>query len=488
MIFKDLIKDEAIMQIIGPETLLDSNIDDLIYVAKEAKVNTVYFALPGRTVDGLDFIEDAYKLGCRIFIVEKAVHLAEDALVLVVKDSRQALSSLSATFFGNPSRNMKVIGITGTKGKTTTSQLLYQVLQKIGIAVGVIGTNGSRFFDQVISTDNTTPESYQIQKIMAQMVEHKVKVCFMEVSSQGLMMGRVNHIHFDLAVFTNMANDHVGDLEHASFEEYLHWKQHLFTMTDHSLINADDAFAANFMGLSKHYQTYGFNSGADFLASHLDYVKGANYLGSNFLFEKRGSVAIEVSIVSPGRFSVYNALVVLAVADYLKQDLSQVVEILSFISVEGRMQIIPSKNDVLVILDYAHNGFSLENVILTIQHYDYKRLIVVFGSVGGRSHLRRKELGDVVAKYADLAIITSDNPDFEKPSKIIEDIQQSFAHSTCKVYTEEKREMAIQLAASLAQDGDIVIFAGKGHENYQLINGVKEAFDEEELIRVAFNQ
>lgn len=485
MKLKELIEQMTVLECVGEHTLLDIAVHDLSYNTKTVQEQSVFFALKGRTLDGARFIPKAYELGARVFVSQTPVELPSDALLILVEDSRYALSQASDIFFGHPSQELKVIGITGTKGKTTTTTLLYKILTQTGMAAGVIGTNGIYYADQSIPTTNTTPESYELHKTLRLMQQAGIKVCFMEVSSQGLMMSRVEHIDFDIAVFTNMALDHIGELEHPTFEDYLYWKTHLFHLAKVALVNQDDKYVDKFK--SKQVYTYGINQPSDFKASHIEHLFTQGKTGMQFELASQ-ALNSSVHLPVPGKFNIYNALVVLAIASLLKVDLRKTIDFLATTTVAGRMESIPNTKGVLAILDYAHNGFSLENVVQTLQHYQYKRLLILFGSVGERSQTRRQELGEVVAKYADIAMITSDNPGHEEPMNIILDIAQAFKNSTCQVCMEADRKRAIEKIVAMSQKGDIIIFAGKGHETYQLIGDEKVPFHEKNIIQQAFER
>lgn len=473
-----LLKAEEKNQFIGDTTLLDTPIVDLCYDARKAQSGMVFFALQGRTLDGSLYIPQAYKNGSRIFVAEKIVDVPKGCLLVVVPNARKALSYASHMFINKPSERVKVIGVTGTKGKTTTTTLLYKIVSQSGLTSGVIGTNGAYFLNHHIPTSNTTPESYDIHKILNVMANHGVTTCFIEVSSQGLMMHRVDDVAFEIGVFTNMAHDHISDLEHPTFEDYLYWKTHLFTLTRKALVNNDDTYV-NAFTTHPHLEiyTYAIEKEAVFKAENV----ALTFEGMTF--ELNGK---HIVLNVPGKFNVYNALVVLGVCQLLGGNMDKCCELLASTSVSGRMERIENSKGVMAILDYAHNGFALENVLKTLQQYAYNRLIVLFGSIGERSQNRRLELGNVVAKYADVAIVTSDNPGKEDPKAIIDDILVAFEGFDGCVYTFVDRQQAIQYAASMVQENDIIVFAGKGHEKYQLIGEEKVPFDEKEIIINAF--
>lgn len=474
----NLLKTDEIIKIIGNQELLNTIIGDLCYDARKAQKDTVFFALKGRTLDGTLYISQAYDNGSRIFIAEKVVEIPEGCLLIVVPNSRKALSYASHIFFNKPSEHVKVIGVTGTKGKTTTTTLLYKILSQSGLTSGVIGTNGAYFLDRHMPTSNTTPESYEIHKILNEMANQGVTTCFIEVSSQGLMMHRVDDVAFEIGVFTNMAHDHISDLEHPTFEDYLYWKTHLFTLTRKALVNNDDAYVNAFITQPElEVYTYAIEKEAMLKAENV----ALSFEGMTFELDNH-----QVVLNVPGKFNVYNALVVLGVCQLLGGDMRKCRELLVCTNVSGRMERIENQKGVMAILDYAHNGFALENVLTTLQQYEYNRLIVLFGSVGERSQNRRLELGDVVAKYANIAVVTSDNPGKEDPQAIIDDILVAFERFDGEVVTFIDRKEAIEYAVSIAQEQDIVVFAGKGHEKYQLIGEEKVTFDEKEIITAAF--
>lgn len=480
MVIEKLLRQETVQQIIGDTTRLAQPIHDLCYDARRAKENSVFFALQGRTLDGTKFISQAYENGSRIFVAQKEVTIPQDALLIVVDNSRRALSYASHIFFNKPSERLKVIGVTGTKGKTTTTTLLYKILSQSGVNAGVIGTNGAYFKERHIPTSNTTPESYEIHFILNEMCQSGVEVCFMEVSSQGLMMSRVEDVCFEIGVFTNMAHDHISDLEHPTFENYLHWKTHLFTLTKTALVNNDDFYVDAFTTQPQHHvYRYGIENHADFKAENVKTI----FPGVVFTLNDE-----EVILNVPGKFNVYNALVVLGVCHILGGDMAMCRQLLATTAVSGRMETIENNKGILAILDYAHNGFALENVLTTLKAYDYNRLMLLFGSVGDRSQNRRQELAQVAAKYADVVMVTSDNPGFENPQAIIEEIVHEMANFKGVLYTQVDRQKAIEEMVSIACEKDIIVFAGKGHETYQLIKDVKVPFDERQIIWDALNK
>ena len=362
----------------------------------------------------------------RVFVLQDDIEMADDAIKIIVEDSRIALSKISANYFGNPSKSLKIIGVTGTKGKTTITNYISEVLNRAGINTGVVGTNGTFYNNISETTVNTTPESYELHRIFRKMLDSGVECVSMEVSSGGLQRHRVEHVDFDVAIFTNLSPDHIGPKEHPTFENYLECKAKLFTLAKHGIINIDDEHAQEIIDIATcDIETFGIKKQADIRATNIEYSKNLDSLGVKFVCETKNTAG-NYYICSPGMFSIYNALAVIAVCKYLgvKKEITR--EALTEAKVCGRVEVLSVLPYATIIIDYAHNGVSLENILKTLEHYDHKRLICLFGSVGGRTKIRRKELGDVASRECDLSILTSDNPDFEDPLEIIDDIAKSF--------------------------------------------------------------
>lgn len=460
------------------------DITDICYNSSLCNNSSIFIALKGKTVDGHKFAKSAYDKGCRVFILEYPVELPEDCTIILVKDTRKALAKISSNFFSNPSEELIVIGVTGTKGKTTVTNHISAVLNAAGINTGVIGTNGTFYNGIFEKTINTTPESYELQRIFRTMLDNGVKCVAMEVSSGGIMMNRVDCVDFDIALFSNISPDHIGPKEHPTFEDYLNCKTQLFKMSKHGIINADADFAEHIINNATcSTTTFSLHNNSDIKATDIEYSNSLSELGVNLKYSLKND-NYNCYICSPGEFSIYNALSVIAVCSHLGIDKETVSKALATAKVEGRVQVLPVLPYATVIIDYAHNGVSLENILTTLKKYKPNRLICLFGSVGGRTELRRKELGDVAAKYCDMCILTSDNPDYEDPLKIISDIEKSFIDfKNPKYLIEPDRELAIRKAIQLAEEGDIILLAGKGHEKYQLINGEQVPFNEASIAK-----
>lgn len=468
--------------------LKNIEITDISYNSNKVREDNIFVCIEGETVDGHKYASDAYKKGCRIFIIQKDVDLPKDVIIVKVQDTRKSLSKLSANFFDNPSKKLKIIGVTGTKGKTTISNYIKTVLNESGMNTGVIGTNGSFYNDVYEKTYNTTPESYEIQKLLNKMVNSKVECVVMEVSSGGIMMNRVDDVEFDIGIFSNLSPDHIGPKEHPTFEHYLKCKSKLFKICNHGIINIDDKYSKEIISNSKcEITTFGIDKNADFNAEKIKYSRNIDSLGASFRCISR-NYSIDTYICSPGKFSVYNALAVIAVCDYFSINKEVMLNALRNAKVKGRVEVLPILDYATIVIDYAHNGMSLENILQTLKKYEHNRLICLFGSVGGRTELRRKELGDVASKECDLCILTSDNPDFEDPMNIIKDISDSFKDKDCEYLIEPDRKKAIEKAIEIAKDGDMIVFAGKGHEQYQLIKGEHIPFSETEIATNAANK
>lgn len=456
-------------------------INDIVYNSSKANPNNIFVALVGQTVDGHKYVKDAYSRGCRLFLLQYDLDLPDDAIKLFVTDTRKSLSKMSSNFFGNPSSKLKIIGITGTKGKTTVTNYISGVLNDAGINTGVIGTNGAFYNGKTEKTINTTPESYELHRIFKNMLSDGVECVAMEVSSGGIMMDRVSDVDFDIALFSNISPDHIGPKEHPTFQHYLDCKTKLFSFAKFGIINSDDDYAQYVIDNSKcPTKTFSIKSNSDLQATNIVHSSSLDALGMEFTCNEINN-SFKCSIPSPGEFSVYNALSVIAVCKHLGLSNSSITSALNNVKVDGRVQVLPILPYATVIVDYAHNGMSLESILNTIKMYNPNRILCLFGSVGGRTEGRRKELGDVASKLCDVCILTSDNPDFEDPMKIIRDIEKSFIGTDCKYFIEPDRRKAIERVIRYARKGDVILLAGKGHERYQLIKGEQIPFNEPEI-------
>ena len=402
--------------------------------------------------------------------------------MIKVPDSRYAMACISAAWFGHPAEKLKVIGITGTKGKTTTTYLVKSILENAGHKVGLIGTIEAIIGDKVIPAANTTPESYVVQQYFAEMVEAGCDSVVMEVSSQGLMLHRTAGFLFDLGIFTDIEPDHIGPNEHKDFEDYMHCKGMLFKQCRVGIVNADDEHLEKVLeGHTCSLETFGFSEKADLRAKDLHLVTGKGTLG--IAYQAEGLMNFPVEIDLPGKFSVYNSLTAIAICRHFGVSVENIQKALKAAKVKGRIEMVKVSDDFTLMIDYAHNAMSLESLLTTLREYEPARLVCLFGCGGNRSKLRRYEMGEVSGRLADLTIITSDNPRDEEPQAIIDDIKIGISKTAGHYVEIADRKEAIAYAIRHGKPGDIIVLAGKGHEDYQEIKGKKYPMDERDLIR-----
>lgn len=465
--------------------IADAEITYICHDSRKAGPDALFICIRGYVSDGHNYAMAAYTNGARVFVAQRPLSLPDDALVLTVPDTRIALALLAATIYDHPSDKLHVIGITGTKGKTTTALMIHGVLEKLGIPSGYIGTNGVDFGGRHYATTNSTPESLDLQNYLAQMVECGVRYVVMEVSSQALKLHRVHCLKFNTCIFTNLYPDHIGGVEHADMEEYKTCKKLLFSFPGirDILVNADSPEAAYMTkDASAPVTTFGLGKHCDWRADGAHPEVCYRVPGTAFVCHTPSGQALPVSIPFPGDYSVYNALCALAVCNKLGISLADSVAALSVVRVKGRFEpvFLPSRPDSTFIIDYAHNGASLRAVLESLRSYKPGRLICLFGSVGDRTQMRRAELGAVASELCDLSILTSDNPGNESPDKIIADIAAAFTHNRYVCIPD--RAEAIAYAVRQAQKGDVIVLAGKGHEAYQYERGKYLPFSEREIL------
>jgi len=462
----------------------DREITEVVYDSRKIVEGCLFICIKGVNFNGHDYAAEACekKAACIVTCEDVVVPAYCDTMIIRVEDTRYAMAFISAEWFGNPAEKLNVIGITGTKGKTTTTYLVKSILEQAGKKVGLIGTIETIIGDEHIPANNTTPESYILQETFAKMVEAGLDCVVMEVSSQGLMLHRTQGFIFDIGIFTNLEPDHIGPNEHDSFEDYMHCKGLLFKQCKVGIVNCDD----------KHYEdvirnhtckilTYGLDNEADYKAEKMQLVREKGHIG--VAFGVTGKTAMQVEIPTPGRFSVYNALTAIAICDQFGVEETAVKSALMQASVKGRIELVKVSNDFTLMIDYAHNAMALESLLGTLKEYEPNRLVSVFGCGGNRSKLRRYEMGEVSGKLADFTIITSDNPRFEEPEEIMNDIETGMKKTDGTYIKIADRKEAIRYAILNGQPGDIIVLAGKGHEDYQEIKGVKYPMDERVLIR-----
>ncbi len=460
----------------------DIFVSEVVYDSRKVTEDCLFICIEGANFDGHDYaIEVAKKAS--VLVVSKEVPGLENEAVTVIKveNTRYAMAFISAAYFDYPAEKLKVIGVTGTKGKTTTTYLVKSILENAGYKVGLVGTIEVIIGQEHIHAVNTTPESYVLQFYFAKMVEAGLDAVVMEVSSQGLMLHRTQGFVFDFGIFTNLEPDHIGPNEHESFEDYMHCKSLLFKQCRVGIVNCDDAHCEQVIaGHTCDIERFGMSEQADLRAENLQLMRKKGMLG--VAFRVKGLMDFEVEVATPGRFSVYNALTAIAICRHFSVKTEDIQRALLDAKVKGRIEPVKVSDKFTLLIDYAHNAMSLESLLSTLKEYQPHRLVCLFGCGGNRSKLRRYEMGEISGKLADLTIITSDNPRFEKPQDIIEDIKIGIGKTTGKYVEISDRKEAIRYAIEHGEEGDIVVLAGKGHEDYQEIKGVKYPMDERDLI------
>lgn len=464
---------------------METEVRDIIYDSRKIAKDTMFVCMVGAVTDGHKYIPDAIEKGASVIVLEKeeeAAQIPEHITVLLVESARRALALMSAALFGYPDRKLITIGLTGTKGKTTTTYMIKNVLEMAGKKVGLIGTIGALIGDEKIPSKNTTPESYELHRMFAAMVEAGCEYVVMEVSSQGLKLDRTAGILFDYGVFTNLSPDHIGPAEHESFEEYLECKSLLFRQCRVGVVNVDDEhWEAILKGHTCEVRTFSTRKNeVDLAAFDIGFINEGGKLGMHFTVSGCMECAAKVHI--PGRFSVYNSLVTMLVCHLAGISDAAILEGLEKVQVKGRVEMLPVSKDYFLIIDYAHNEVSTRSVLTTLLEYHPKRLICVYGGGGNRSKLRRYDMGEVTGEMADLCVLTCDNPRDEEIRDINNDIKVGLAKSNGKYIEIDDRKEAIAYCITNAMPGDMIVLLGKGHEDYQEIKGVKYHFDEREAV------
>ena len=471
------------------ETLKGSDeiqIDDLIYDSRKVVKGTAFVCLKGFNTDGHKYAADAIEKGASALIVSDEVETDADITIIKVENTRSALAVMSTALFSNPANELTTIAITGTKGKTTTVAMIRSILECAGIKTGTIGTLGIVIGDKIYKTANTTPESYEIQQAMRKMVKKGCKAMVIEASSLGLKNHRTDCINFDYGIFTNFSHDHIGESEHPDMEDYLNSKAILFKNCKKGIINIDDEATDELMKDSLcETVTYGFDEKADFIASDDKLLARQGFIGVHF--DLKGKKELSADVAIPGRFSVYNALAAVALCSEMNIADEFILEGLKTVKVKGRVEVYPVKSNYTLLIDYAHNAVSMENVLKTLREYKPHRLITMFGAGGNRPKARRYEMGEVSGRLSDLSVITEDNSRFEDVNDIIADIKVGIDKTDGKYVIVPNRVDAIRYCIENAEAGDIIVLAGKGHEDYQEIKGVKYHLDEREVIADILN-
>ena len=458
----------------------DIEINALVYDSRKVGPGDVFVCLKGYNVDAHKFAASAVESGAAAVVLSDPLDL-DCETVVKVDDTRAALARLSANYFGNPSKELISIAVTGTKGKTTTAAMIQSILGAAGIKTGTIGTLGVVIGDEIHKTNNTTPESFEIQQALRQMADEGCKAFVIEASSLGLKWHRTDAIDYDYGVFTNFSHDHIGDGEHATIEEYLECKKLLFKQCRRGFINKDShVYEEVAKDAQCPLETFGFDESCDLYAANGELTRRPGFLGVSF--DLRGKENFRVNVGVPGKFNIYNALAAISVCLACGADKDAVLKGLESVKVKGRVEPVPVSDRFTLLIDYAHNALSMENVLTTLRKYEPNRLVTLFGAGGNRPKIRRYEMGETSGRLSDLSVITEDNSRFEDVMDIIEDIKTGLAKTDGKYVVVPNRKDAIRYCINNAQDGDIIVLAGKGHEDYQEIKGVKYHMDERELI------
>lgn len=461
---------------------LDTEVQDIIYDSRKVSPGTMFVCMVGSLSDGHEYIPDAVKKGASVVVIEREIEVDADVTVVYVESARKALSYMSAAFFDYPAEKMTTIGITGTKGKTTTSHMIKTVLEKAGKKCGIIGTNGAYIDGEEIVTHNTTPESYELHSLFSRMVKAGCEYMVMEVSSQGIKLDRTAGIIFDYGVFENISPDHIGPNEHKDFAEYLYCKSRLFTQCRIGIVNCDDEHWQDIVkdNTCEEIVTFGSGERADLRATEITHVSDKGELSMKF--HAKGFFEGDIIVGLPGRFNIFNAMCAVCVCAKMGIEKKDILHALEHVKVRGRVEPVPVGEDFSVLIDYAHNEVSSRSVLTTLREYNPSRIISIFGCGGNRSRDRRFTMGEAIGELSDLSIITADNPRRENVLDIIEDIKVGMKKSGGEYVEIPDRQEAVTYAIKNAKKGDMIILLGKGHEDYQEVNGIQYHYSDREAV------
>ena len=469
---------------------LETEVTSVVYdTRKEIVPGACFICISGTVFDGHNYAKEAAQKGASVIVAERYVEVSQDVTLIVTDDNRKALAQISAAWFGYPAEQLRMIGVTGTKGKTTTACMIRSILLNAGIKTDLIGTIEITVNGVATPASHTTPESYVLQEYLRKMADAGTECVVMEVSSQGLKLSRVEGVTFDLAVFTNLEPDHIAPGEHPDFADYLYCKSLLFRRCRVGIANIEDKhFEEVFRNASCEIKTFGLVEDADYCAKNVDLYNADGVVCVQFDMFRPDADAFAVTVDIPGKFNVYNALAAATVCLQMGVPVDVIQNTMKTVAVRGRVELVPVSNQFSVMLDYAHNGMSLRSLLTTLREYRPKRLICLFGCGGNRAKDRRYDMGEVSSEYADLTIVTSDNPRFEEPEAIIADILVGVRRKNGRYETIVDRKEAIRYVLRIAEEGDLVVVAGKGHEDYQEIRGIKYPMDDRIMIREAADE
>lgn len=474
MKLKDLLNGTKIIKADGDT---DVCIKGVAYDSRKVQKDFVFVCIKGYVTDGHLYIDAAIKAGAAAVVVCDDVKCT-GAVCVQVEDTRKALASISSIFYGNPKDKLKIVGVTGTNGKTTVSTLIKSVLDFSGKKTGLIGTNANMIGTEVLSAERTTPESLELHELLAKMVNENVEYVIMEVSSHSLYLSRVWGITFEVAVFTNLTQDHLDF--HETMENYLCAKKKLFENAKTAVVNIDDEAGRKIASeINYDLMTYSIDERSDCKAEDIK-VSPRGVIFKALTNDKYYNIRLGI----PGKFSVYNALAVFGACIKLGMKTETIIDALLVAKgVVGRAETVYTLTDYTVIIDYAHTPDGLENIIRTVKSFATKRVITLFGCGGDRDKAKRSIMGRIAGELSDYAIITSDNPRTEDPMEIIKQIEEGMKETNCKYTIIENRREAIKYALDMAKADDCIILAGKGHETYQIIGNTKYHFDEREEVK-----
>ena len=460
---------------------IDVDVEGIAYDSRKVKEGYAFVCISGFKTDGHDYIQEAIKGGAVAIVAEKDVKLSEDITLIKTSNTRKALAFMSAAYFDHPASKMKLIGVTGTNGKTTTTYLIKSILEKSGYNVSLIGTVANIIGDKKLPSKNTTPESYDLQYMFNEMVKNHTDYCIMEVSSHSLALDRVAGCIFDIGIFTNLTQDHLDF--HKTFENYFNAKLKLFKQSKKAAINIDDDYGTKIIeNVDIPVLTYSESKESDIWATDIEITSNC----SRFILRTKDD-SVEINLSLPGRFNVYNALSAASacIAEGISLKLIKL-GLEGVAGVPGRSEVIQSPKGYSVIIDYAHTPDGIVNILNTVGEYAKKRIITVFGCGGDRDKTKRPIMGEVAGKLSTICIVTSDNPRSEEPKAIIEDILPGINKTGCNFEVIVNRKEAIERALSIGEKDDVIAIVGKGHETYQILKDKTIHFDEREIIRDFF--
>ena len=476
MKLQDLLKGVAVLESTAAP---DTEINEVRYDSRAVRPGDLFVAIRGYATDGHQYIGKALEQGAAAIVCEEA---PAGTPAVVVENARRALAEIAANRFGHPADSMVMLGVTGTNGKTTTTYLVKHMLEDAGRKVGLIGTNQNLIGDEVVETERTTPESYELHALFARMRDAGCTHVIMEVSSHSLVLDRVHGIHFAVGAFTNLTQDHLDF--HKTMEEYRRAKALLFTISDKGVINLDDPAAGAMLADAKcPCLTFSCEKdAADLTAKNLKLHAD----GVEFVAATKGDLA-RVKLPIPGHFSAENALTALGIVLQLGMPLADAAKSLATATgVKGRVEVVPTDTDYTVLIDYAHSPDGVENVLRAVRGFARGRVVALFGCGGDRDRTKRPKMGKIAADLADFCIVTSDNPRTEDPKAIIDDILEGMKGTKTPMQVIVDRPEAIHWALAHAKKDDIIVLMGKGHETYQEVNHVKHHMDEREIVRDFF--